>query len=364
MLCSKHTRITMKKTWIWVLIIAGLLIALRIALPFIVIKYVNNTLQELDGYHGSIGGVDIGIIRGAYVVEDLVLFDKSNSIPVPFVSISRIDLSVHWGALLKGKIAGEIILEEPVVNFAVDEEATQDGTEADWQQMIKDMLPIQINRFEIRNGAISYYDFTMEPELDVYIENFDLLINNLSNVESEDEKLPTSLYATGNTLGGGELNVDARLNALKEIPDLDLTLTIEQVDMTSLNDFIRAYTYTDVEKGTFNLYSEIVIDSAQLQGYVRPVLENLQILDWEKEEGSFLKKAWEAIAEGVKQIFENPEEEQVATQTPLEGDLSAMNIEAGIWPTIWGLFKNAFVEALSKQTENAIDFPLQENEDG
>src|SRR5690606_14996850 len=117
--------------------------------------------------------------------------------------------------------------------------------------------------------------------------------------------------ATGNSLGGGVLNIEARMNALKEIPDIALTMTMEDVDMTALNDFIKVYTNTDVEQGTFNLYTEIVIDSSQLRGYVKPVLENLEILDWDKEEEGFLKKTWEAIAEGVKHIFENSQEEQV-----------------------------------------------------
>ncbi len=206
------------------------------------------------------------------------------------------------------------------------------------------------------------HDFTTEPEINVYIENMDLLITNLTNVEQEEENLPSTISATGNTLGGGILNIDARFNVLKEIPDIDLTMKIEQVDLTALNEFVRAYSNTDIEQGTFNLYTEIVIDDAQLKGYVRPILENLEILDWEEEEGGFLKKAWEAMVAGVKEIFENPEEEQVATQTPLEGNLNQDNLDAGLWPTIWGLFKNAFVEALSKQTENAIDFPLQESE--
>lgn len=354
----------MKKTWIWVLVIIGILIAFRIALPFIVKSYVNNTIQELEGYTGSVDDVDLALIAGAFSIDDLVLFEDSLAIPVPFVSVSRIDASIDWRALFQGRITGEVKLVQPVVNFAVDEDATQDGTEVNWQEVIKDMIPIQINRFEIENGTISYYDFTFEPELDVYVQNFNLLITNISNVESEDEKLPTSIKATGNSLGGGVLDIEAKMNALKEIPDIDMSLTMENVDMTALNDFIRAYTNTDVEQGTFNLYTEIVIDSAQLQGYVRPVLEDLQILDWEEEEGGFLKKAWEAIAEGVKLIFENPEEEQVATETPLAGDLNTMNLDAGIWPTIWGLFRNAFVEALSKQTKDAIDFPLQENESG
>ena len=351
----------MRKTWIWVLIIVVVLIAIRIALPFIIKDYVNKTLREMEGYNGSVSDIDLNLFRGAYVINDLVLTDESNAIPVPFLNIPVIDLSVEWGALFNGKIVGEIILERPVVNFAVSEDASQDGSEADWQEIIKELLPITVNRFEIIDGIITYYDFNTEPEIDVYIEDLNLLITNLTNVEKEEKSLPSTITASGNTIGGGILNVEAEFNALKEIPDIDLTLNIEQVDMTSLNDFVRAYSNTDVERGTFNLYTEVVVDDAQLKGYIRPVLENLEILDWEKEEGGFLKKTWEAMVEGIKVIFENPSEDQVATQTPLGGDLSQMNIDAGIWPTIWGLFKNAFVEALSKQTEDAIDFPLDGN---
>lgn len=354
----------MKKTWVWVLVIVVILIGIRIALPFIVENYINKTLDRLEGYDGSVGDVDLAIIAGTFSLEDVIIHDDSLAIPVPFISVSKINASLDWGALFKGKITGQAKLTQPAVNFAVDEDATQDGTEVDWQEVIKDMIPIQINRFEISDGTISYYDFTTDPEMDIYIQNFNLLITNLSNVEQENERLPTTINATGNAIGGGKFNVEGKMNALKEIPDLDMTMSMEQVDMTELNDFVRHYTNTDIEQGTFNLYTEIVIDSAQLQGYVKPVLENIEILDWDEEEGGFLKKTWEAVAEGVKSIFENPEEDQVATETPLKGDLSTMNLDAGLWPTIWGLFKNAFVEALSKETDDTLDFPLQEAEGG
>ncbi len=350
----------MKKTWIWVLIIVIVLVAIRIALPFIIKDYVNKTLQDMEGYNGSISDIDLNLFRGAYVINDLVLKDESNAIAVPFLSIPEIDLSVEWSALFKGKIAGEIILERPVVNFAVEEKASQDGTETNWQEMIKELLPITVNRFEIIDGTVHYYDFTSQPEVDVYIENLDLLMTNLTNVEQEVDSLPSTLTATGNTIGGGSLYIDARFNVLKEIPDIDLTMEIEQVEMTALNKFLRAYASLDAEQGTFNLYTELVIDDAELQGYVRPVLEDLEILDWDEEKGGFFSKAWEAVAGGVRAIFENPEKEQVATQTPLKGNLNQMNLDAGIWPSIWGLFRNAFVEALSKRTVNAIEFPLKE----
>ncbi len=350
----------MKKVWTWVLIIVIILVAIRIALPFVAENYANDALQNMEGYYGSLKDIDINLFRGAYIIEELLIIDKSNAIEVPFMSIQAVDISVEWGALFDGAIVGKIILKNPVINFAIDEEAKQEGTEANWQEVIKELLPIRINSFEINNGSITYYDFTTKPEVEVYVDNLNLVMTNLTNIESKEDTLPSYVSATGYTLGNGKLEVNAGFNALKEIPDLDLTLNLEQVNMPALNDFVRAFASLDVEQGIFNLYSEIVIDDALLSGYVRPVLENLEILDWEEEKGGFLNKLWEAVAGGVRAIFENPSEEQVATQTPLKGNLNQMDLDAGIWPTIWGLFKNAFVEAFSKQTEDAIEFPLKE----
>jgi hypothetical protein len=350
----------MSKKWIWVFVILGIIVAIRIALPFIIKDYVNNTLQEMENYGGSVDDIDLHLFRGAYVIKDINIYEETDTFSVPFLSISRVDLSLEWGALFRGKLAGKILIDNPVVNFTVEGDATQDGSETNWQEMVKDLMPVNINRFEIKNGVISFKNYNTKPVIDVYIHDMNLVATNLSNVEQEEEALPSTINATGTSIGGGNFNVEAHLNALKEIPDMDFTMTFEDVDMTALNDFIRAYTKTDVEKGTFNLYSEIIIDDGHLKGYVKPVLEDVQILDWEEEEGGFLRKAWEAIAEGIKTIFENPEEEQVATQVPIEGNLNEMDLEVGLWPTIWELFRNAFVEAISKQTENSIDFPLQE----
>jgi uncharacterized protein involved in outer membrane biogenesis len=350
----------MSKKWIWVFVIIGIIVAIRIALPFIIRDYINNTLQEMEGYGGSVNDIDLHLFRGAYVIKGIEIYEETDTFSVPFLSVSRVDLSIEWNALFQGKIAGKILIDNPVVNFTVEGDAVQDGTEVDWLEMVKEMMPVNINHFEIRNGVISYKDFNTEPTIDVYIHDLNLTATNLSNVEQEDVALPSTMNATGTTVGGGRLDVVAHMNALKEIPDIDLTMTFEEVDMTALNDFIKAYAKVEVEKGTFNLYSEIIIDDAQLKGYVRPVLEDVQIFDWDNEEAGFLRQAWELIVEGIKTIFENPEEEQVATHVPLQGNLNEMDIEVGVWPTIWALFRNAFVEAISKQTENSIDFPLQE----
>lgn len=348
----------MSKKWIIIISILVVLIAARIALPSIVKSYVNKTLNNLEGYNGSVEDIDIHFYRGAYAIKGLEIVQTTDSIPVPFVEVPLIDLSVQWKALFDGSIVGEIIMDKPVLNFAVAEDssgrkAKQDGSGADWSEALNDLIPFTINHFEIVSGKITFKDFSTNPEIDIFIDSLNLVATNLGNVKDEAVKLPSTLKATGTSLGGGLLDIDAKLNVLKKIPDIDLDLQFENVDVVALNDFIRAYAKVDAEKGIFSLYSELAIDNGEITGYVKPIIEDLQIIDWSKEEESFIKKAWETIVGGIVEIFKNQPEDQLATKVPLTGNVN--NLEAGVWPTVWNIFKNAFIEALSKQVEGTVE---------
>ncbi|HKJ78584.1 MAG TPA: hypothetical protein VKA10_03570, partial [Prolixibacteraceae bacterium] len=100
------------------MLVIGLLLAFRIALPFLVKNYVNKTLDGLDGYTGSVSDVDLNLFRGAYVIDSLNIKMTGDTIPIPFVSIPKTDISVHWRALFDGAIVGEIIFTQPDINFA------------------------------------------------------------------------------------------------------------------------------------------------------------------------------------------------------------------------------------------------------
>lgn len=349
----------MKKKWKIGLIVLIVLVTIRVALPTIVKKYVNKTLNELDGYSGSVDDIDLNLFRGAYVIKKLNIVQTGDSIPVPFVAIDQIDLSVHWKALFNGSIVGEVILNKPVVNFAVaegeseDGKVSQDGSGADWTQTLDDLMPLQINRFEIVNGQINYKDFTSRPKVDISVNDLNLLAQNLGNVKDKKQQLPSSLSMHANSIGGGILNVDAKLNILKKIPDFDIDFEFENVDLTALNDFVKAYTHTDIEKGTFSLYSELAATDGALNGYVKPVIEDLKILDWENENDGFFNKVWQSVVGLVTEVLKNHPKDQFATQTPIQGDLN--NMDVGIWSTVWNIFKNAFIEALSKRVENTVD---------
>lgn len=345
------------KKWYWIGGILVVLVAARLVMPYFVTRYVNKVLSRLDGYRGSVYDVDIHLYRGAYSIDSLKVFKIEGNKDVPFVDIPKTDLSVEWSALFDGAIVGEVIFEDPTLNFVGGNEPTgnQAGEGVDWTRPIKDLIPLKINRMEIQQGTIKFHNFTTKPKVTVSIDDLQAVARNLNNASDQEERLPSTISATATSIGGGKLTLSAGINVLKEIPDLDLDMKFEKIDMPALNDFFMAYAKVDVEKGSFNLYSELTIDSGMVAGYVKPIAVGVKVVDWDKDKQEPINLLWQSFVGLVAEVFENQREDQFATKVLLEGNLNNQ-VNAGVWPTVWNIFSNAFVKAFEHNTDNSVQF--------
>lgn len=346
------------KKWAFLIGLLALLIIARLCLPYFVTRYVNKVLSNIEGYQGSVEDVDISLWRGAYVIHQLKLEKIEGDVPVPFINIPTTDLSVEWEALLDGAIVGKIKLISPRFNFVAGptEAQTQTGKEADWTKPLKELMPLQINRFEIVRGKISYLDFYAAPKVDISIDSLNAVALNLNNATDNKEKLPSRLKLTGTSVGGGTLSIVAEMNFLKEIPDFDADLKFTGVNLPDLNDFVKAYGKFDVEQGTFNLYSEIVLIDGNFDGYVKPIMIDMKVLNLEKDaedKKNVFQLIWEGIAELSSEVFENHPEDQVASRVPLQGSVG--KVDTDVWTTIITVLKNAYVEALKREVDNTVN---------
>lgn len=344
----------MKKSTKIIIGFVAFLVAIRIALPFYIKDYVNKVLKDIDGYEGSIDGVGLSLIRGAYQIEGLELFSVEKDIKTPFVKIETIDISLEWKALLNGAIVGEIILQKPELNFAASaDEGVQSGEENDWTETITDLLPLQINRFEIVNGKVSYIDEFADPKVNLYFNQLNALATNLNNATSSSDELPSHITANSKTIGKGKFSAEMDINILKKVPDFDLNLSIEEVNIPSLNDFFKAYANVDAESGGFSFYTEVALIDKQLDGYFKPLTDDLRILKWKEEEEKFWGKAWEALVGLAGNLLENPRKNQIGTKVPVSGKIEETNI--GTWKAIFRLFKNAYFKPLQRQIDQTIE---------
>lgn len=344
-----------------VVVLVVLLVAFRIALPYMVTRYVNKVLAELDGYRGQVYDIDIHLIRGAYQIDSLKIFKIDGNNEIPFINIPMMDLAIEWNALFKGKVVGEILFDKPVLNFISgkkgedggDGSGEQTGSDVDWTEPIKKLMPLQINKLTIDEGKIVFYDFTTKPSVDLSLDNVHLIAENLNNAKEQKDLLPSKVFARATSIGGGDLELHMKINVLKEIPDLDMDMKFENVNLTALNDFFAAYAKIDVEEGTFNLYSEMAVKEGNINGYVKPLFSNLKVVDWKEDKDKPVQLVWESIAGVLVELFENQPKNQFATRVPLRGELT--NVDTPVWPALWNIFRNAFVEAFARNTDDTID---------
>lgn len=62
----------------WVLLIICILIVFRILLPYILLRYVNNSLADMKGYNGHVKDIDVRLIRGAYSIKDIHIWETDS----------------------------------------------------------------------------------------------------------------------------------------------------------------------------------------------------------------------------------------------------------------------------------------------
>src|SRR5690554_3493312 len=234
------------------------LLAVRVALPYVILHFANENLENLDGYSGRIDDVDLALIKGEYFVKSFYVdkVDSATQEQVPFIGIKKMGFSVDWNALLHGKIKGDIYVEDPMVRFtkekAEPQEIQQDTTS--FRQVMENFMPLQINRVEIRNGIVHYRDPTSEPMVDLHLSELDVTMENLSNVQ-DTAILPSTVRATANIYGGA-FYLDIKLNLLKDDPTFDMTAELKETDLVQFNPYFEAYANFDVNDGSFGLLTE------------------------------------------------------------------------------------------------------------
>jgi len=128
---------------------------------------------------------------------------------------------------------------------------------------------------------------------------------------------------------------------------------LEKTNMVLLNDFLRVYANIDVNKGYFGLYTEVAAKDGKFDGYVKPLITDLDIVEWTKEEGSFLQIAYESLVGAAAWLLKNHKKDQLATKVYLSGKLDDPKIKIGKAISI--ILENAFVAALKPAIDREIN---------
>ena len=355
---SNRSLIFIRGLKLWYIIVAIIVlsvIVLRLALPGIVKNYVNKKLNELPGYTGHVDDIDIHLLRGAYVIQGLLLKKKTDPEQYPFLKIKQTDLALEWGALFKGRLTGIVQLDQPVINILTTESIDKEPSKDSWTKTVKALMPMKINKLEVTDGRFDYRDLNKKPNTDLHIEKMHLTATNLANVQKAADPLPSQVSLTGISIGDGKLKLDAKVNVLKDIPDFDTGMLLTGANLLALNGFFEANAKMDIERGGIDIFSKLKLKDGEMDGYIKPFIKDLKVLDVKKDikkKGGVLRVVKKALVGLFAKAVTNPKTKKIATVIPIKGNVK--DLKTSGWATFVGILKNAFVQAFHESLTNEL----------
>ena len=276
-------------------------------------------------------------------------------------------------ALRKGVLAGHGTVEyAPQVKSVRLEEVRLTGFDGDFVQTKKgapkakeaaktagraaeqasnhpDML-LRIDRLVVRDGTFGFVNKAAERDYRVFLAKADIDVTNLSNQRAEGT---STVKLVGRFMGSGQTLVTGSFRPELKGPDFDLSIKIENTDMRSMNDLLRAHGKLDVAGGLFSFYSELAVKDRYVRGYVKPLFSDLDVYDkrQDKEKGA-VRKLYERTVEGVAKLLENRPRDEVATRADIAGPLE--DPKASTWQVVVNLLENAFIKAILPGFERQV----------
>jgi hypothetical protein len=343
---SKHHRL---RTIGYVLLALVILLGIaRLIMPWFVRDYVNRTLDRNQLYAGTIGRVEIHLLRGAYSIRDIKISKRTGDVPVPFFAGKRVDFAIEWNALVHHRIVARVVMQQPEINFvdAPTEEESESGAGAPWLKMIRDLSPFKVNSAEIQDGSVHFRAYKTPKPLDVYLSQVNGSIQNLSNIRNDTTPLVATVQASGVAMDQAKLEFKMTLDPFSYRPTFHLAMRLLGLDVTKINDLALAYGKFDFKRGWFDLVIEADSKEGRMTGYVKPLFRNLKVLSLTEDikEDNILQFFWQALVGFTTNILKNRSRDQFGTLIPFSADASTGS-STDLLATIGNILRNAFVRA-------------------
>ena len=356
----------------WLPALIVLLILIRLAMPYVILKSVNKTLDDIDGFDGEIADLDLSLFRGAFVIEGIDIVKTEGDVPTPLFKADEVDISILWGALFRGSLVSEVHFINPQINIVDggDDAEGQTGEDQAWTEVLQSVVPFNIEQLEVSNGEFHFRNFNSKPPVDVYMDQINVIATNLTNSKDLSSTLVANVDAKARFMADAPVNMTLKMNPYAEQPLFDLNFKMDELSVLKLDDLIKAYAPFDLEGGRFSLTSELAAKEGKIKGYITPALKEAELFEWKedvkRDDDGLLTVIGESITGLFSAIFEEGSKDRIATRVPIAGQID--DPEVGVVTAVIGIVKNAFVETYKSSLEGSVSLEdvgeSEKSEDG
>jgi uncharacterized protein DUF748 len=201
---------------------------------------------------------------------------------------------------------------------------------------------LRADQIRLTNSTLGFVNQAAQPDYRLFLDGAEVDVHNFSNQLTEGT---AGAKVTGKFMGSGQTLVGANFRPETNGPDFALAAGIENTQMPALNPLLRAYGKVDVVGGFFSLYTEMRVKNGAVQGYVKPLMREMDVYEARQDrEKNLFQQLYEALAGGVSTVLENLPRDEVATKADISGPLA--NPQASTSQVLVNLIQNAFFQAI------------------
>ncbi len=203
-------------------------------------------------------------------------------------------------------------------------------------------LLLRAGRVDLVDSRVGFFNKRTNPNYRAFVDIARLRLENFTNQRTQGQMTAT---VDGRFMGSGPTKVTAHFRPEVDGPDFDMKVAIENTDLRTMNDMLRAHGNFDVVAGVFSFYSELAVKNAQIRGWVKPIFKDMQAYDpaQDRDKGA-MKKLYEKVITGVAKVMKNVPRKEVATEVDISGRLD--NPKTSTFQAIVKLIQNAFIKAI------------------
>jgi len=236
---------------------------------------------------------------------------------------------------------------------AKEQERVQKATQTAKQLSNEPTSRIRVDVLKVKESSFGYVNKTSNPNYRVFVDHMD---GSLKNFTNQLEEGPATLEMTGKFMGSGDAKVTGTFRPETKNPDFNLTIAIENTDMTTMGDLFQSYGNFNIERGSFSFFSEMTVKGGQIEGYVKPLFKDLKVTDQRTEkQKSVFHKLYIGVVNSAAKLLENRPREEVATKADISGPVGSP--KTNTWQIIMHLLQNAFIKSILPGFEKEVNHP-------
>lgn len=310
-----------------------MLIIARILAPSIILAKLNSYLASFSpAYAIQIKDLDLSIIRGAYQFENLTATLKKTG--QPFLTVEKVDVSVAWREIFRGRILTDVIAE--TANFVLSKDLIEGSKSAqpvnDANDVADTLFPVRVARIELRDSSFQFAQLMGDSENRRWrVTSVDGSIVNFTPTATS----PTTMFnLKGTMLESSVFKATGKAFRLNKPEAWDVDGEVREFDLVAANPMLKRLVPFTFTSGHLDLFVEAKSENGEMHGYLKPFFKKVDIVE-QKEKFVGMKHFFvEIFAALGNLILRKSDDKSTAFVVPFRTASGKLKVDTGnILPT-------------------------------